>query len=125
MRIFGAPGRSCFVLLTAGGLIALASCGTDDTFGKRYPVSGTVTYNGKPLEKGRIGFFPDDPKGVGAAGDIENGSYTLSTGGGGDGAVPASTRSPLPPRRTRPTRPRPSLTRSQREETITESRRSS
>jgi len=86
MPTLNALVRGFLALLAMCGVIAMTSCGTDDTFGKRHPVSGTVTYNGNPLEKGRIGFFPDDPKGVGAAGDIENGSYRLSTGGGGDGA---------------------------------------
>jgi hypothetical protein len=67
-------------------VMAITSCGTDDGLGTRYPVSGTVTYNGKPLEKGVINFVPDDPKSVGASGEIENGSYVLSTGGGKDGA---------------------------------------
>jgi hypothetical protein len=69
-------------------LLVLASCGTDDGMGKRYPVQGTVTYNGRPLEKGAISFIPDDPKGggVGATGEITNGSYALSTGGNQDGA---------------------------------------
>jgi hypothetical protein len=76
-----------FVALTMSGvLLVMTSCGTDDGFGKRYPVSGTVSYNGKPLEKGTISFVPDDPKDVGANGAIENGSYTLSTGGNNDGA---------------------------------------
>ena len=88
MRSFNTPLRLFLALLAAGGVIALASCGSDDTFGKRYAVSGTVTYNGTPLEKGRIGFFPDNPTGVGAAGDIEKGSYQLSMVGGGDGARP-------------------------------------
>jgi len=78
--------RGFLALLAVCGVIAMASCGTDDGLGKRYPVSGTVTYNGNPLEKGGISFVSDDPKGIGASGTIENGSYTLSTGGGGDGA---------------------------------------
>ena len=65
----------------------MTSCGgTDDGLGKRFPVSGTVTYNGKPLEKGAISFVPEDRGGIGATGSIENGSYTLSTGGNNDGA---------------------------------------
>jgi hypothetical protein len=40
------------------------------------------------LELGKISFIPDDPKGVGASGSIEDGSYTLSTGGESDGARP-------------------------------------
>ena len=32
-------------------------CG-DDGFGKRYPVSGNVTYKNEPVEKGSITFTP-------------------------------------------------------------------
>ena len=79
--------RRSFAVLAASGVLVIDLVGgTDDGLGKRFPVSGTVTYNGKPLEKGTISFVPDDPKGVGATGAIENGSYTLSTGGNSDGA---------------------------------------
>jgi len=79
--------RGVFAVLTASVILVITSCGgTDDGLGRRFPVSGTVTYNGKPLEKGSISFIPDDPKGVGASGAIENGSYTMSTGGNSDGA---------------------------------------
>jgi major membrane immunogen (membrane-anchored lipoprotein) len=68
-------------------LVVMASCGTDDGLGKRYPVSGTVTYNGKPLEKGDISFVSEDlTKNYSASGAITEGSYTLSTGGNNDGA---------------------------------------
>ena len=79
--------RRLLVLFAASGAVVIASCGShEEAFGKRYPVSGTVTYNGQPLEKGAISFVPD--KGAGATGAIEKGSYTLSTGGEGDGALP-------------------------------------
>ena len=79
--------RRLFVLFGASGAVVIASCGShEEAFGKRYPVSGTVTYNGQPLEKGAISFVPD--KGAGATGAIEKGSYTLSSGGEGDGALP-------------------------------------
>ena len=79
--------RGFFAVLSASVTLVITSCGgTDDGLGRRFPVSGTVTYNGKPLEKGSISFIPDDPKGVGASGAIENGSYTMSTGGNSDGA---------------------------------------
>jgi hypothetical protein len=69
------------------GVVVMTSCSNDDGLGKRFAVSGTVNYNGKPLEKGNISFIPEDSKGgVGATGAIENGSYTLSTGGDNDGA---------------------------------------
>jgi hypothetical protein len=78
--------RYFVALAMSGVLLVMTSCSTDDGFGQRYPVSGTVNYNGKPLEKGEISFVPDDSKGVGATGVIENGSYSLSTGGNNDGA---------------------------------------
>jgi major membrane immunogen (membrane-anchored lipoprotein) len=78
----------CLAVLAIPALLILASCGgTDDGLGKRYPVSGTVKYNGSPLEKGEIGFVTEDmSKNFGATGTITNGSYTLSMGGDGDGA---------------------------------------
>src|SRR5277367_6154602 len=74
--------------LAVPALLVLGSCGgTDDGLGKRYPVSGTVKYNGSPLEKGEISFVTEDmSKNFGATGIITNGSYTLSMGGEGDGA---------------------------------------
>jgi hypothetical protein len=85
MRLRIASARQCLALLSASGACFIASCGTDDGLGRRYPVSGTVTYNAAPLVKGMISFVPDDPKGVGATGAIENGSYSMSTAGDRDG----------------------------------------
>src|SRR5262249_41391766 len=96
-------GRQCRCLLSevggplmrnrVPGLIAMAlvfGCGADDGFGRRWPVRGTVTYNGQPLEAGRITFDPVATDGSArvAAGTIRDGSYTLSTAGGDDGALP-------------------------------------
>lgn len=74
---------SMLVLLATGG------CG-DDGLGKRYPVSGTVTYKDAPLEVGSITFYPTTKgeEARGATGVIKNGAYTLSTIGGDDGAFP-------------------------------------
>jgi len=50
------------------------------------PVSGTVTYNGQPLARGRIVFFPD--KGRPASGKILDGKILeVSTFDQGDGAM--------------------------------------
>jgi hypothetical protein len=66
-------------------------CGSDDGLGRRYPVSGKVTYNGKPLAKGSISFIPDDPKtGRAASGSIVEGNYSLTTQAPDDGALPGS-----------------------------------
>ena len=44
----------------------------------REPVSGTVTFEGKPLEKGMIQFLPAVGRGeTQAGGPIENGSYAI------------------------------------------------
>jgi hypothetical protein len=68
-------------------VLVLTSCGKeDDGLGKRYPVRGSVQYNGQPLAKGMISFVPESTTGAGATGAIENGSYTLATGGNSDGA---------------------------------------
>jgi hypothetical protein len=87
MLCFSALTRRCFIVLVAFGLSVMASCGGDDDgLGKRFPVSGSVTYNGNRLEKGSISFVAEDSTGIGATGVIEGGSYTLSTGGNADGA---------------------------------------
>jgi hypothetical protein len=87
MALRNAPARGCGVLAAALAILAIASCGgRDDGLGTRYPVAGKVSYNGNPLEKGAISFIPDEPKSAGASGTIENGSYSLSTGGSNDGA---------------------------------------
>ena len=79
--------RRLQAMLALPALLVMTSCGADDGLGKRYPVSGTVTYNGSPLEKGEISFIPEDVKSnIGASGRITNGSYTVSTGGNSDGA---------------------------------------
>src|SRR5262249_14702506 len=52
--------RRRLAMLALPTLLVLASCSSDDGLGKRYPVSGTVTYNGQPLQDGEISFIPDD-----------------------------------------------------------------
>ncbi len=71
------------------GVVAVLGCGDDSGLDKRYPVYGTVTYNGKTIEKGQISFIPTEAsKGLAANGFIENGKYTLTTATPGDGALP-------------------------------------
>jgi hypothetical protein len=61
----------------------------DDGLGKRYPVTGTVTYQGTAVAKGNIFFVPDDKqKGRAATGTISNGKYSLTTLSNNDGAFP-------------------------------------
>jgi len=79
--------RRFVAVLAVSAVLIIASCGGDDGLGKRYSVSGKVTYNGNPLEKGDISFVSEDLRNnLGATGPITDGSYTLSTGGNDDGA---------------------------------------
>lgn len=83
--------RAWTVLVVSGiGLATTAGCGDDTGLGTRYSVSGTVTYNGTPLEKGQITFEPVKSEGSSRAanGVIEKGSYSLTTATPGDGALP-------------------------------------
>jgi hypothetical protein len=80
------PARSRWAIAVAvisGGVLA---CGCSRKAGPaRYPVTGTVTYAGKPLLAGRIAFEPDTRsgnKGPAAYGDISAGRYkTYGTAG--------------------------------------------
>jgi hypothetical protein len=80
--------------VTATGLalvatcLVLVGCGDSTGLGRRYKVSGTVTYKGTPVEKGVVTFQPENPEGRSATGTIENGSYSLTTAIEGDGALP-------------------------------------
>lgn len=73
--------------LSFASAIAIFGC-ADDGLGKRYPVSGTVTYQGKPVEKATISFVNADAAVHSASGTVENGSFTLTTLTEGDGAFP-------------------------------------
>ena len=81
--------RSCLarfsLALLVAALTTLAGC-SDDGLGKRYKVTGTVTYKGSPLEKGLISFISANPDSRSASGTIEKGYYTLTTQDPSDGA---------------------------------------
>ncbi|AWM39309.1 hypothetical protein GobsT_23870 [Gemmata obscuriglobus] len=96
--------------LRAGALLGLAllAAGSSGCGGpKGVPVAkvrGTVTYRGKPVAKASVSFIPETPGTVPAlATTDENGAYSLSTYGTGDGApvgpcrVAISLTGPSPP----------------------------
>jgi hypothetical protein len=81
--------RSRLSVLGATALmtIAVVGCGSGDPDAiKAVPAAGTVTYKGKPIETGTIGFIP--AKGRPASGQITNGQFTMMTYTDGDGAIP-------------------------------------
>lgn len=72
--------------------LGLAGCGESSGRPPLGRVSGTVTYNGKPVTSGSVNFTPVSGRGGDsgqpAIGQIESdGSYTLTTFDTGDGAV--------------------------------------
>jgi hypothetical protein len=75
-------------LLVGPALLFVLGCSEGDGLGKRYAVTGKVTYKDQPVEKGVINFVPLDAAGHGASGQIEKGSYTLTTLTPADGALP-------------------------------------
>lgn len=75
-------------VLPAAAVLMIAGCSPDDGLGSRYSVSGRVTYKGAAVPKGTIGFVSENPAVRGATGQIEDGSYTLTTQTPGDGALP-------------------------------------
>jgi hypothetical protein len=78
-------------VLTGLGLVVVLGCSGDD-LGRRYPVSGTVSYKGQPLARGLISFRPTGSEGRAASGEIKGGTYSLATAGTDDGAFPGSYR---------------------------------
>jgi hypothetical protein len=63
-------GGGCLFALT---LFALAGC-TDRSMSE---VRGTITVDGKAIEKGTIAFFPKDRKSQTTGGDIKDGAYSV------------------------------------------------
>ncbi|WP_428304112.1 hypothetical protein [Lacipirellula sp.] len=90
--------------------LVLSGCG-----GKSSQVSGKVTLDGKPLERGTVGFTPIN-RGMRASGVIESdGSYTLSTNRdagleSGEYTVTVVSREPAPPGSQGPPIPGPYIT---------------
>lgn len=69
-------GRWSFgALLFAAGLPSLVGCGHDPN--ARQGVKGTVTFQGAPLDQGRIQFVPATTGPTEAGATIENGLYTV------------------------------------------------
>jgi hypothetical protein len=65
-------GRILSAALLVLLLVAAGGCGSGQT-----KVSGKVTVNDKPLEKGNILFVPSDGKGQSEGGEIVNGQYSV------------------------------------------------
>jgi hypothetical protein len=87
MMIRSGVARTLGLLVGPAILLVVLGC-SDDGMGKRYKVTGKVTYKGQPVAKGTINFVPQTQGNQGAQGQIEDGSYSLMTLSPGDGALP-------------------------------------
>jgi hypothetical protein len=61
------------VLFALGGCVLLAAAGCGSSTG----ASGSVTYDGRPVERGAITFLPADGQGPAAGGEIRDGRYRV------------------------------------------------
>ncbi len=81
----GTSYRSKFMqkhILSVIALVALFGCG-DNSGPDKLIISGTVTFQGAPIEKGQIRFTPTaDTKGPTSGAIIENGAYEAKARGG-------------------------------------------
>ncbi|MBN9519031.1 hypothetical protein J0H58_11025 [bacterium] len=83
-----------FSFSSSVGLLALvlvafgAGCGG----GKGVTVSGTVTYNGQPVEKGYVNLFPEDGKSPATGGEVSGGRFTVSNVTAGKNKVVVSSQ---------------------------------
>src|SRR3954469_14516470 len=87
-------GRAMLVGVACGvSLVFVLGRGDDDGLGPRYTVHGRVMYESRPLEIGRITFYPIDNSRTArhAIGTVQDGYYALSTIGD-DGALPGRYR---------------------------------
>ena len=75
--------------LVAGVLSFVAGCGSGvRPIDGSVPVSGTVTFNGQPLEQGMVRFAPESGgKAQPATGQIKNGKFTMLTTASSPGVV--------------------------------------
>lgn len=80
--------RSWTAALSGAFVSLVVGCGDSSGLPPRYVVTGKVTYNGAPVPKGTVTFEPASPDGRHASGAITDGTYSMSTLGDNDGAMP-------------------------------------
>lgn len=77
------------LLLLISGLLPLVGCFSQPGLPGLVKVTGTVTYDGEPVEFGNVMFFPDGDQGQTGSGEIaSNGSYVVATSPSSIGLLP-------------------------------------
>ena len=76
--------------------VAVAGCGAEpgpkSTIEKVVPVSGKLTYLGKPLEHFQVTFLPSDGRRAAVGVTDAEGKFTMGTNTSGDGAPPGAVK---------------------------------
>lgn len=72
--------------------LSCSGCGPGVDLERTVPVSGTLTYQGKPLEGYKIVFHPVEDRQGATAESRAGGAFTLGTNEPGDGAAPGKHR---------------------------------
>jgi hypothetical protein len=83
------------MLLFGAGVVG---CGGKETVG----VTGTVTFDGVPVEKGEVSFIPADGQGAPAGAVIENGAFAFEAKPGSKRVEVRASRALPPERQTNP-----------------------
>jgi hypothetical protein len=82
--------RICLVLGACGSVLSAVGCSSGSAIA---PVSGVVTYKGKPVPNANVSFTPAEGAGRAAAGLTDSsGRFTLGTFSARDGALPCKYR---------------------------------
>ena len=82
------PTRTGFVAIICACAFSLAGCDPADGLGKRFRITGKVTYKGQPVKKAMILFSPVG-EGMAASSPVADGVYRdLTTRTEGDGILP-------------------------------------
>src|SRR6187402_3508457 len=66
---------ACAALVGLAGFVVMTGCGGDPL--GRQPISGTVSIDGAPVEKGNIAFTPVDTAPTSTGGTIEAGKFSF------------------------------------------------
>jgi hypothetical protein len=85
---FVASSLRCVSALGLGTLLVGCSSYSSADIEKAVPVSGTVTYQGRPLEGYRVTFMPDGGRRPAVGVTDAAGKFTMGTNDAGDGAPP-------------------------------------
>src|SRR5947207_5917383 len=83
---FRAPSSAALLALSVAG------CGNSSDIEQTVPVSGIVTYQGRPLEGYQVTFIPEDGHRPAVGVTDAAGKFTLGTNNVGDGAPPGKSK---------------------------------